>query len=157
MAGQQIIIGIAAFLHNIFTVVWVGGLVVFAITLLPAAKTVFGNNLQTRSLMNAVLKRHRIWVYISIAGLFITGIIQARLTPAFSGLMRFDALYSTLTSIKHILTFVMIGIALYRSLIVTRKEENATPKQYQMSLVLILINALLGVMVLLFSGLMAAL
>lgn len=157
MTGQQILIGIAAFLHNIFTVVWVGGLIVFVITLLPTARAIFGNSPQTRNLMSAVLKRHRIWVYISIAGLFITGIIQARLTPGFSGLMQFDTLYSTLTSIKHILTFVMIGIALYRSLIVTRKAENATPKQYQMSLVLIFINAVLGVLVLLFSGLMAAL
>jgi len=157
MAPQQIILGLAIFLHDLFTVVWVGGLVVFALTLLPAARKVFGNGPQLRDLMNEILRRHRVWVYISMVGLFLTGIIQARREPAFHGLMRFDTPYSALTALKHVLTFAMIAIALFRSLRFAGKAESATPQQNKMSMQLIFVNAILGVLVLLLSGLLAAL
>ena len=156
MSPQFIIQGLASFLHNLFTVVWVGGLVMIALTLLPSAKGVFGNGSQTRDLMNAVNKRHKIWVYISIIGLFVTGVIQARAEPTFNGLLRFDSLYSSLTSIKHLFTFLMVGIALYRSLIIGKKLENAEPELMKQSMQLIIVNAVLGVGILLISGLMAA-
>jgi hypothetical protein len=50
----------------------------------------------------------------------------------------------------------MIAIALYRSLVLGKKAELATPQQSKMSLQLIMVNAGLGVSVLLLSGLMAA-
>ena len=156
MAPQQIILGLATFLHDLFTVIWVGGLVVLALTLLPSARKVLGGGQQTRALMNEILRRHRVWVYISMVGLFITGVIQARGEPAFHGLMRFDTPYATLTAIKHLLTFAMIAIALFRSLKFGKQPESATPQQYQFSLRLIFINAVLGLLVLLLSGLMAA-
>jgi uncharacterized membrane protein len=157
MTPQFVVQGLAGFLHNLFTVVWVGGLVMIVLTLLPSTKDVFGNGPQTRDLMNAINKRHRKWVYISILGLFITGVIQARAEPTFNGLLRFDSLYSSLTSIKHIFTFIMVGIALFRSLIIGNKLDGADPKLMKQSLLLIIINAFLGMGVLLLSGLMAAL
>ncbi len=156
MSPQFIVQGLAGFLHNIFTVVWVGGLVMILITFLPAARDIFGNGQQTRDLLNAIQKRHRIWVYISIVGLFITGVIQARVEPTFNGLLRFDSLYSTLTSIKHLFTFTMVGITLYRSLVFGKKWENPEPQLMKKSLQLIIVNAGLGVGVLLISSLMAA-
>jgi uncharacterized membrane protein len=156
MSPQFLVQGLAGFLHNLFTVVWVGGLVMIVLTLLPSGKDVFGNGPQTRDLMIAVNKRHKIWVYISIIGLFVTGVIQARTEPTFNGLLHFDSLYSSLTSIKHLFTFIMIGITLYRSLVIGKKLSNAEPKLMKQSMQLIVINAVLGVSVLLISGLMAA-
>ena len=156
MTPQLLIQGLAAFFHNLFTVVWVGGLIMIVLTLLPSAKDAFGNGPQTRQLMIAINNRHKIWVYISIIGLFVTGLIQARAEPTFNGILRFDSSYSTLTSIKHLLTFLMIGIALYRSLAIGKKLSNADPKLMKQSFQLIIINAVLGVIVLLLSGLMAA-
>jgi uncharacterized membrane protein len=156
MTPQFIIQGLAGFLHNLFTVVWVGGLVMIVLTLLPSAKDVFGNGKQTRDLLNSINRRHRIWVYISILGLFITGVIQARAESTFNGLLRFDSFYSSLTSIKHLFTFIMVGITLFRSLIIGNKLDSAEPKLMKQSLLLIIVNAVLGVGVLLLSGLMAA-
>ena len=156
MSSQFVVQGLAGFLHNLFTVVWVGGLVVIVLTLLPSAQDVFGKGPQTRDLLNAIQKRHRKWVYISIAGLFITGIIQARVEPTFNGLLRFETLYSTLTSIKHLFTFAMVGITLFRSLVIVKKLENGDPQLMKQGLQLIIVNACLGVGVLFLSGLMAA-
>jgi uncharacterized membrane protein len=156
MTPQEIMLGLAVFLHNLFTVVWIGGLVMISLTLLPSARDLFGKGTQTQNLMNGILQRHRIWVYISIVGLFITGVIQARVEPGFNGLMRFDTLYGTLTSIKHLLTFAMVGITLFRSLAAGKKGKDATPKQMKQSLQLIMVNTVLGVGILFLSGFMAA-
>jgi uncharacterized membrane protein len=156
MSSQFVLQGLAGFLHDLFTVVWVGGLVMIVLTLLPSMQDVFGNGSQTRDLMNVILQRHRKWVYISIVGLFITGVIQARVEPTFNGLLRFNSLYSTLTSIKHLFTFAMVGITLFRSLVIGKKLENAEPQLMKQGLQLIIVNACLGVGVLLLSGLMAA-
>jgi putative copper export protein len=150
-------LGFISFLHNLFSVVWIGGLIMIALTLLPSAREVFGHGPQTKKLMSAILRRQRVWIYISIAGLFITGIIQARAQPDFTGLMHFNTPYASLTSIKHLLTIVMVAIALYRSLVLTKKTETATPQQSKLSMQLILVNASLGVVILLLSGFMSAL
>lgn len=157
ITSQQILIGMAGFLHNLFTAFWVGGLLMISFTLLHASREAFGSGPQTRDLMKAILRRHRVWVYISMVGLFISGMIQARTQPAFNGLLRFDTLYSTLISIKHLLTFAMIGIALFRSLVVGKKLEKSEPQKMKQSLRLIFINTGLGVAVLFISGLIAAL
>lgn len=125
-------------------------------TFLPSAKDVFGKGSQTRDLLIAINKRHNKWVYISIIGLFVTGVIQARAEPTFNGLLRFDSLYSSLTSIKHLLTFLMVGIALYRSLVIGKNLGSAKPNVMKQGMRLIVANAALGVIVLLISGLMAA-
>lgn len=155
MTSETIILGIAGFLHNLFTLIWIGGLVMIVITVLPAAKNSLENNKQVQQLMHGVLKRHRIWVYISIIGLLITGIIQARIAPSFSGVMRFDSSYSSLVSIKHILTIIMIGITLFRSIVFGKKGMDITPQQSKFSLKLVFVNASIGILILLASAFLA--
>jgi len=157
MSTQLLVLGLSTFIHNLLTVVWVGGLIMIVITIIPSAQDVFGTGPQTRDLMMAINKRHKLWVYISIFGLFVTGMIQARVEPNFKGLLSFDSLYSSLTTIKHLMTFLMIAIALYRSQIMGKKLSTPDKKLMKQSFQLIIINAVLGVGVLLLSGLMAAL
>jgi uncharacterized membrane protein len=152
MTSQTIVLGIMGFLHNLFTVVWIGGLIMIVITILPAAKNSLENNKQVQQLMHAILKRHRVWVYISMVGLFLTGVLQARSATNFSGLMRFDSTYTSLVSIKLILTLIMVAIALFRSIVLGKKGENITPQQSNMSLKLVFTNALLGILILLASA-----
>ncbi|PKO04283.1 MAG: hypothetical protein CVU41_17810 [Chloroflexi bacterium HGW-Chloroflexi-3] len=157
MTSETFILGLAGFLHNLFTVIWIGGLIMILITVLPVAKNTLEDNKLTQKLMHGILKRQRVWVYISFVGLFLTGLIQARMTQNFSGLMRFDTAYSSLVSIKHVLTLAMIGIAVFRSVVFGKKGETATPQQNKLSLKLVFLNAFLGVVILLLSGFLAAL
>ena len=46
MSPQFIVQGLAGFFHNLFTVVWVGGLVMIVITFLPSAKDVLEKDLK---------------------------------------------------------------------------------------------------------------
>lgn len=155
MTSQTIILGMAGFLHSIFTIIWIGGLVMIVITVLPAAKNSLESNKQVQLLMHGILKRHRLWVYISIAGLMLTGVIQARSAANFSGMMRFDTTYSSIVSIKFILTIVMVGVALFRSIFFGKKGVTATPQQNKLSLKLVFVNASIGLLILLASSFLA--
>ncbi len=154
MNQYQVITGLAGFFHNLFTVVWVGGLLFIVLTAIPAARRAFGKGEQTHKLMNAILRRNRPWVYGCIAGLVITGLVQARFEPAFTAPFHFDTPYKTLLAIKHLLTIAMAAVALFRSLVMGPKLETAGHPMMQRSVKWIALNAGLGVVVLALSSLL---
>jgi putative copper export protein len=153
---KQTVFALVTFLHDLFTAVWIGGLITLGITVLPAARQVLGMGPQTKKLMDAIQKRLSVLVYVSIVGLILTGVLQARRSPAFQGLFSFGNTYSTVLALKHILVVVMVGVALYRSLVLGRQSGPSTPSQEKLSGVLLYLNILLGIAVLLLSGFSAA-
>lgn len=156
MANKQLIMGIIRFSHDFFTVVWIGGLGFMVLTMFSSFKKVLGKDPKAQSLMNAITRRHSIWVYISIVGLFVTGLLLGRSNANYLGFMSFDNLYSSLTSAKHIITFVMILIALFRSISFGRKDIKMSPEKSRFSMLLIIINFSLGLVILFLSGLLAS-
>ncbi len=157
MTGQTLAFALITFLHDLFTAVWIGGLVVIGITVLPAAQALFGRGPETRKLMASIQHRQSTLVYVSIAGLLLTGLLQARQNPAFEGLFSFANPYSTAMGVKHLLVIAMIAVALYRSLVPGRRQGPPTPAQERLNARLLLVNIGLGVAVLLASGFVAAL
>ncbi|MCD6291539.1 MAG: CopD family protein [Anaerolineae bacterium] len=157
MPAKQIVFALITFLHDLFTVIWVGGLITLGITVLPAAKEALGKGPQMKKLMDTIQRRLSTLVYISIVGLLVTGLLQARHNAAFQGLFTFGNTYSAVLSIKHILVLVMIGVALYRSLVLGRRSGPPSPSQGNLSVTLLLLNMSLGVIVLLLSGFTTAL
>ena len=145
------------FLHDLFTAVWIGGLFVIGLTVMPAARQAFGKGPQMKKLMDAIQKRQSVYVYVSITGLLVTGVIQAKQAAAFQGLFRVGNAYSAALTIKHILVLIMIAIALYRSLVLGRKGKQSTPAQEKLSVRLLFLNIILGITILLVSGYTAAL
>ena len=156
MLNNTIFIALITFLHDLFTAIWIGGLITFGLTVMPSAKKIFGKGPETKKLMDAIQKRHSVWVYVSIAGLVLTGILQARGSPAFQGLFSFGNAYSTVLAIKHILVITMIAIALYRS-VLGRAGVKPEPAKEKLKASLLIINIVLGVAILLASGFNAAL
>lgn len=146
---------IVTFLHDLFTAIWIGGLLVLAVTVFPSMKEVLGSTPQTKKLAAAIQKRQSVLVYVSIVGLIVTGILQARRDPSFLGLFSAGNSYSMVLTVKHLLVVAMIAIALLRSLVLGRSP--ATPERERLSARLLLANVVLGVAVLLASGFTAAL
>ncbi|GAB1482538.1 hypothetical protein MASR2M78_13540 [Treponema sp.] len=157
MESNQLMMGLIRFLHDFFTVVWVGGLAFIVFTLAPSLSKVFGKDKMAQDMMQAVTRRHRVWVYISIVGIIVTGLLLGKSSPKYSGFMQFDNLYSSLASIKHLLTFAMIVITLFRSISFGKKDKVLNPKQNKISFLLIAGNLIFGVVVILLSALMAGL
>lgn len=153
MATKQIVLALVTFLHDLFTAIWIGGLITLGLTVLPSARQVLGAGPQTKKLMEAIQKRLSWFVYASILGLAVTGMLLSNRSPAFHGLFRFDSAYAVILGLKHILVAAMIAIALYRSLVLGRSGRVPTPSREKLSAGLLLLNMILGVGVLLLTGL----
>ena len=154
---KQIVFAIVVFLHDLFTAVWIGGLITLGVTVLPSVKKVLGMGSQTKQLMDTIQKRLSVLVYVSIVGLVLTGLLQANRSPAFQGLFSFGSTYSMLLSLKHILVLAMIAVALIRSLVLGRRSGPSTPAQEKLKVGLLFFNIALGIGVMLLSGFGAAL
>jgi len=157
MPSKQIVFAIVTFLHDLFTAVWVGGLITLGITVLPSAKKALGMGPQTKKLMDTIQKRLSVLVYVSIVGLLLTGLLQANRVEAFQGLFSFGNPYSTVLTLKHILVLAMIAVTLYRSLVLGRRKGPSTPAQEKLSAKLLFFNIVLGISILLLSGFSVAL
>lgn len=157
MDAKAWLFAVVSFFHDLFTVIWMGGLLVTVMSYLPALKDALGNAPQTRKAIQAFQKRQSVWVYISMGGLILTGLLMSKQNADFAHLFGFGNAFSTVLSIKHILVVIMIGLTLYRSLFVNHPREGMPPKNEKLSFQLLLINAGLAVAVLFTSGLVAAL
>jgi len=157
MAAKTLVFAFVSFFHDLFTVIWMGGLVVTILSYMPALKEALGPGPQIKKVMIAFQKRQSIWVYVSMGGLILTGLLMSNRNPEFEHLFGFGNAYSVTLSIKHILVILMIGITLYRSLILSRPQAVITPEKERLSFQLLIINAITAIAVLLTSGLVAAL
>ena len=96
------------FLHIFATVVWFGAMTTNAFILLPSSREALEPPAAGK-LMGAVMRRFRVLVYTSIGVLIVTGIEMSRNM----GFIQFKNLYSTITSIKHILIIIVVVLVIY--------------------------------------------
>ena len=96
-------------------------MIVTLLSYMPAVKDALGAGPQAKKVLGVFKEKQRIWVYISMAGLVITGFLMSRRSPEFVQFFSFSNPYSIALSIKHIIVIVMIGIALYRSIVLVSK------------------------------------
>ncbi|HHX63582.1 MAG TPA: hypothetical protein GX702_01705, partial [Chloroflexi bacterium] len=112
MPPRQIVYALIVFLHDLFTVVWIGGLVSLSLFVLPSAIHLWGRGPEARGLMDGIQRRLRVAVYVSIVGLLLTGILMSRRNPAFTGLFSVGNTYSAILAAKHIAVLSMVVVAL---------------------------------------------
>ncbi|MHA1221001.1 MAG: hypothetical protein ACTSQB_04640, partial [Candidatus Heimdallarchaeota archaeon] len=104
------IFGIINAMHDLFTALWIGGLAFMVVILTPVVRKYFEEKSVQNDFLTKTQKRLKIIAYISMVGLTVTGILMSRqaLTKHFDGPFSFTNDYSTLLSIKHILTILMV-------------------------------------------------
>ena len=140
------------FLHNLFTAVWVGGLIVLGVVILPVTRKTLGRGAKTKELIDKIQDRLSTLVYISMIGLLGTGMLLAKRAPQFEGLFSFANGYSTVLAIKHILVILMIVVALFRRIALKQRGDQLQPKRRKFGLGLLYVNMAMGIHVLLLSG-----
>jgi len=144
-----------SFLHDLFIVLWIGGMLALAFTVLPAIRKVLGKSKETQKLTTLIKKKLSILTYISMVGLIITGLFMSRkaeLSGLYTGFLSFGTEYSTLLSIKHLLYFLMIFLSLFRSLIVDRVKKFTPEQKQKLSMLALMLNVLAGLTVLFLSA-----
>ena len=143
------------FLHNVFTALWIGGMLTLAFTVLPAMRKVLGKSKETQALNSMIKKKLSLLTYISIIGLIITGLLmsnRAVLSGLSTGFLSFGNEYSILMSIKHLLYFVMIFLSVFRSQGVDRIKKFTPEQKQKFNMLTLLLNILAGLAVLFLSS-----
>ncbi len=153
---KQTVFALVTFLHDLFTAIWIGALFALLVAVLPGLRQALGMGPQLKKTMDAIQRRLSVAVYISMAGLWVTGVLLARRASAFQGFLSFADPYSTYLSLKHILVIAMVVISLYRSIALVRRGGAPTPAQEKVKTGLLIVNLLFGIAVLLLSGLTTA-
>ena len=151
------IAALITFLHDLFTVVWVGGLIVTVITYLPLLHKTLGPGPQLKQFMRAFQRQQGRWVHVCMVGLIVTGVLMSNRAAGPGQFFSFNNSYSTWLSIKHILVIAMIAIAFYRSIALGRRMEKLSQQQVRLSMFFIVINAILAAAVLFASAMLAVL
>ncbi len=115
-------VNVLTFLHDLFTVVWVGGMIALALGMLPALRRSVGIGPQMQATVNAFQRRYRWVVLVCIVGLAWTGVFLSRRSPEFHAWFSWDDTYSMVLSLKHVLVIVMVLIVALR-LVLTGREK----------------------------------
>ncbi len=136
------------FLHDLFTAIWIGGLIFLGVVFIPVIKN---QKQQYRELSKKIQKRLNTIVFVSIIGLWITGILLSNRSPSFLGFFDISNTYTFGLALKHGLVIAMTVLALARTQLVVRNKK-ITESTQKYGAILLLINIVLGVIVLFLSA-----
>lgn len=98
--------------HLFATVSWFGAMTTNMFVLGPALKESLDPPAMGK-LMGSFMKRFRMFVYICIATLGISGIFMTALNKHFDGSMNFESLWSIVAHIKHLVVALMVVLVVY--------------------------------------------
>lgn len=151
------ILALSHLLHVLGTVVWIGGILMTLLVILPGAKAALESAPMVGKMMKEVAKRFTPLANISILILIATGIIIFYYDKNYTSFLDTKNRWNALIAIKHFLVAIMIIIHFYRGLILTKKIEKSFSKSNEMqiaklkklSLDLVKANFVLGIIVLL--------
>jgi putative copper export protein len=136
------------FLHDLFTVVWIGGLAFMVLVMIPALKG-SGQKENLLQVSKPVMARFRKFVVVSIVVLFATGLFLSKRSPHAGGFMQFTSPYTIALSIKHILMILMLLIVVFKK-VLSKKMKGLS------MFGITLVNFILGTLILFLSAMTSA-
>lgn len=157
---REIMLAVSYWLHLIATVVWIGGITFILFIAIPSAKQILGA--EAGKLMGEISKRFTPTANYSIILLIVTGAVLTAVNKQFLGIGNVVNSWSLGLIVKHVLVLGMVAVHLYRGLVLAPKiarTELASEKAslQKLSLNLVKVNFCLGLVVLLFSGILSTL
>ena len=154
------ILVLSHFIHVMGTIIWIGGILMTLLVILPGAKTALESQPMVGKLMKEVAKRFTPLANISILLIIITGIIIFYYDKNYTSLLDLENRWIVVIALKHLFVVIMIIIHFYRGLILNPKierissqpNETQTSRLKKISLDLVKINFALGIIVLLLTA-----
>ncbi len=158
-----ILLSVINWIHLFAVAVWIGGITINLMIVLPSIREALEPALMGK-VMGAVMKRFRVWVYISIVLLVVTGFGMMRFNMNYMGFAQFGNVWSVVSLIKHIVTLIMIILAVYAFEGLARKVAKVAAKGPSDDLVrlqkkqisLAATGFIMGIIVLLLTGILGA-
>ncbi len=99
---SQLILALSYFFHLIATVVWVGGLVILALLVMPEARRVLGDDPALEGLRARLRKRFLPLTHFSLVVLVVTGLTQMAGDENYDGMLQFDNAWAQAILLKHV-------------------------------------------------------
>ena len=151
--ATPIVLTLINFLHELFTVIWIGGMLLLVLVMMPILKKQFEKE-KVNQIDKMIKKRLSIFTYVSIVVLMVTGLLMTRLADPIivTGFISFESSYATLLSIKHILFILMALIAIFRSAILDRIKGMENKARNKLGKILLLVNIIFAIAVLFLSS-----
>ncbi len=108
------ILAISYFFHLLATIVWIGGLVLLVVLVLPEARRVLGTNREFYALLTRLRHRFMPMTNLSLAVLVVTGLVQISGDSHYDGVLQFTNEWSRVILLKHVAVAGMFicGLAL---------------------------------------------
>ena len=156
----ELILATSYWLHLIATVIWIGGITFILFIAIPSTKQVLGT--ESGKLMGEISKRFTPLANYSIILLIITGLVLTGFNKQFSGIGNFKNNWTLVLTLKHVLILGMVAVHFYRGLVLAPRIARTEPASkkaslQKLSLNLVKVNFCLGLIVLLFSGIISIL
>ena len=159
-----IILSLSHFFHLLATVIWIGGIFMVLLVILPSARTSLEPTAMA-GLMKEITGKFTPLANASILVMVITGVIIALYKEKFGGFLNMGDFWNGTLVFKHLLVAMMIIIHFYRGLVLAPRigklsaqaaESPSLSAQVaglqKLSLNLVKTNCILGIIVLLATG-----
>ena len=154
------VVALSHFLHAMGTVVWIGGILMTLLVIVPGSKAALESPPLVGKLMKEVARRFTPLANMSILLLIVTGIIMLYYDKNYTSFLDLKKSWNVVLAIKHSFVATMVLIHFYRGLILNPKiersssqpNEKQTSKLKKISLGLVKINFALGITVLLLTA-----
>jgi uncharacterized membrane protein len=106
---SQILFSLSTWLHSIATIIFIGHYLLLALLYLPILAKENGGG----AFLSAISKRSRVWMYVSLGTLAITGIHLTLADSNYLGIGDFGNLWGILMLVKHLLIAGMIAMGFW--------------------------------------------
>jgi copper resistance protein D len=121
MNAPIVVPALVLFLHDLFTVLWMGGILFMALVMMPALRSARagsgappeGREGPLAALVKSVQSRLGVVSIVSLVGLVVTGVLLARRNGVV-GSLRFETAYAVVLSVKHLLVILLAAVSLLR-------------------------------------------
>lgn len=110
---SQPILAISLFFHILATVVWIGGILILTLLVIPEVNRTLVDQPALYQLLQRLRKRFSPLTNLALVVLIVTGLSQMTADPNYDGLMKFDNQWSQVMLIKHILIVAMALVGLF--------------------------------------------
>jgi uncharacterized membrane protein len=159
-------LSIAYWLHMLATVIWIGGLAILALFILPYARQTLNRDAMVL-LFERLQPRFDALAWFSLILLTGTGLVQMSAHPNYEGAFNFGSRWAAAILLKHLVFLGMIAVNAYltwgvlpglRRLAILKAQTGKTPPDEEIRLTrmntrLIHLNLALGIVVLAFTAL----
>lgn len=110
---SQPILAISLFFHILATVVWIGGILILTLLVIPEVNRVLVDQPALYQLLQRLRKRFSPLSNLALVILIVTGLSQMTADPNYDGLMQFNNQWSQVMLIKHVLIVAMALVGLF--------------------------------------------